>query len=165
MNRHRDRGEDGPHMAHIELSLTPADAAPDALPSLRVVGRPRDLDAWLAAVAEAEEPCLVLDAGGVIMGASPAAVRLLGAEAADELLGRGLLEDVVELLDFAGGADRLPDTQLPRLAPLLALGSGALARGLMRIRSGGEVVTLDAVSTPLRVDGELAGSLTFFHRL
>ena len=26
-------------------------------------------------------------------------------------------------------------------------------------------LTLDAVSTPLRVDGELVGSLSFFHRI
>jgi hypothetical protein len=90
---------------------------------------------------------------------------LLGADSAEDLLGRGLLEDVVELLDFTNGTDRLPDMHLPRLAPLLALGSAAPARGLLRIRTRNGVVTLDAVATPLRVDGELAGSLTFFHQL
>jgi PAS domain-containing protein len=152
-------------MAHIELSLTSADAAPDEMPSLRVVGRSRELDAWLAAVADAEEPCMVLDAGGIIAGVSGACVRLLGAATAEEVVGRGLLEDVVELLDFTNGSDRLAETQLPRLAPLLALASGAPARGLLRIRTADGVATFDAVATPLRVDGDVAGSLTFFHRL
>jgi PAS domain-containing protein len=152
-------------VAHIELSLTSADAAPDELPALRVVGRPRDLDAWLSAVADAEELCLILDAGGVIMGASPPCVRLFGAGSIEELLGRGLLEDVVALLDFSDAADRLPEWQLHRLPPLMAIGSGAPSRGLIRMRTGGEVITLDAVATPLRVAGELAGSLTFFQLL
>lgn len=153
-------------MAHIELSLVPADAAPDALqPALHVVGPARHLDAWLEAVSDAEEPCLLLDAGGVMLGVSKACVALLGAEDPDALLGRGLLEDVIDLVDFTAAQERLQDAQLERLPPLLALASGALARGLLRIRAGGTVRTLDAVSTPLRAHGQMVGSLTFFHRI
>jgi PAS domain-containing protein len=153
-------------LAHIELSLAPLDAAPDALhPSLHVVGPARHLDAWLDAVSDADEPCLMLDAGGVMLGVSPSCVELLGAESADELLGRGLLEDVIDLVDFTAARERLQDAQLERLPPLLALASGALARGLLRIRSGDSVRTLDAISTPLRAHGQLVGSLTFFHSI
>jgi len=152
-------------MAHIELSLAPADAAPETVPGLRVVGRARHLDAWLEAVSEAEEPCLLLDAGGVMIGVSPPCVKLLCAESADGLLGRGLLEDVVDLVDFTAARERLGEQQLERLPPLLALTSGALARGLLRIRTGDEARTLDAVAAPLRAHGQLVGSLTFFHRV
>jgi hypothetical protein len=152
-------------MPHIELSLARADAAPDALPALRVIGPARHLDAWLEAVSEADEPCLLLDAGGVMIGVSPPCVALLGAGGPADLLGRGLLEDVVNLVDFSAGREPLPEAQLERLPPLLALASGALARGLLRIRTGDTVVTLDAVATPLRAHGQLVGSLTFFHAL
>jgi PAS domain-containing protein len=152
-------------VAHIELSLTAADAAPDDIPGLRVIGRVRHLDAWLDAVSDAEEPCLVLDAGGVMLGASPPCVELLGASSAEDLLGRGLLEDVIDLVDFTAAREKLEEAQLERLPPLLALASGALARGLLRIRIGDGVRTLDAVSTPLFGQGQLIGSLTFFHRI
>jgi len=153
-------------MAHIELSLAPGDAAPDALqPALHVVGPARHLDSWLESVSEAEEPCLLLDAGGVMIGVSRACVAVLGVGGPDDLLGRGLLEDVIDLVDFTAAQERLSDAQLERLPPLLALASGALARGLLRIRAGGTVRTLDAVSTPLRAHGQLVGSLTFFHRI
>lgn len=153
-------------MAHIELSLAPADAAPDALlPALQVVSAVNHVDSWLEAVSEAEEPCLLLDAGGIMIGASRPCVAVLGAESADDLLGRGLLEDVIDLVDFTAAQERLQEAQLERLPPLLALTSGALARGLLRIRAGETVRTLDAVSTPLRAHGQLVGSLTFFHRI
>jgi PAS domain-containing protein len=153
-------------MAHIELSLAPGDAAPDTLqPALHVVGPARHLDSWLESVSEAEEPCLLLDAGGVMIGVSRACVAVLGVGGPDDLLGRGLLEDVIDLVDFTAAQERLSDAQLERLPPLLALASGALARGLLRIRAGGTVRTLDAVSTPLRAHGQLVGSLTFFHRI
>jgi PAS domain-containing protein len=153
-------------MAHIELSLVPADAAPDALHRpLHVVGPAHHLDAWLETVSEAEEPCLLLDSGGVMLGVSPTCAALLGAGSPEDLLGRGLLEDVIDLIDFTAAQERLLDPQLERLPPLLALASGALARGLLRIRIGDLVRTLDAVSTPLRAHGQLVGSLTFFHRI
>jgi len=37
-----------------------------------------------------------------------------------------------------------------------------LARGLLRVRLGDDIVTIDAVATPLWADGDVAGSLTFF---
>jgi PAS domain-containing protein len=153
-------------MAHIELSLAPSDAAPDSLhPPLQVVRPSSHLDFWLEAVSEAEEPCLLLDAGGVMLGVSRACVAVLGAERPEDLLGRGLLEDVIDLVDFTAAQERLNEAQLERLPPLLALASGALARGLLRIRTAGAIRTLDAVSTPLRAQGQLVGSLTFFHRI
>ena len=87
-------------MVHIELSLSPTDVAPDFLPSLRVVPPPGPLAGWLDAVGSAEEPCLLLDAGGVMIGVSASCVGLLGAASEEELLGRGLLEDVIDLVGF-----------------------------------------------------------------
>ncbi|MFI5955881.1 hypothetical protein [Cryptosporangium sp. NPDC051539] len=81
------------------------------------------------------------------------------------LVGRGLLEDVIELVDFSASRLRLRPDEVERIPPLFALSTGSLARGLMRIRAGGTTWTLDAVATPLRVGGSVLGSLTFFHRV
>lgn len=151
-------------MAHIELSLEPIDIEPSGPLAARALDSGH-ISAWLEAVGQAEEPCLLLDAGGIVMGASPPCVRILGAESAEELVGRGLLEDVVDLVDFTAARERLLDAQLERIPPLLALASGALARGLLRLRTGDTISTLDAIATPLRIGGKLVGSLTFFHRI
>jgi PAS domain-containing protein len=152
-------------LVHIELSLSAGDAPPDLVPPLRVLAPPHVLGRWLEAVAHADDCCLVLDADGIVLGVSPACVELFGAASADEFLGRGLLDDVLDIVDFTAARERLGDAQLERLPPLLALSSESLARGLLRIRTSAGVRTLDAVSTPLRVKGELAGSLTFVHRV
>jgi hypothetical protein len=43
-----------------------------------------------------------------------------------------------------------------------ALLSERLARGLLRVRLGDEILTIDAVATPLLENGHVVGSLTFF---
>jgi len=48
------------------------------------------------------------------------------------------------------------------MPPLLALSSGRLARGLVRIRCASGPCTFDAIATPLTEDGKVVGSLTFF---
>lgn len=153
-------------MAHIDMSVAAAEVASDVVPTLRLVGGARPLEGWLHAVGEAEEPCLLLDRDGVVLGASPSCHAALGLPLGrGALVGRGLLEDVIELVDFSAARIRLRPDEIERIPPLFALSTGALARGLMRIRSNGSTWTLDAIATPLRVGGNILGSLTFFHRV
>ncbi|GAA3387347.1 hypothetical protein [Cryptosporangium minutisporangium] len=153
-------------MAHIDMSVASTEVAPDVVPTLRLVGGARPLEAWLQAVGEAEEPCLLLDRDGVVLAASSNCHTALGVSTRrDGLVGRGLLEDVIDLIDFSAARMRLRPDEVERIPPLFALSTGALARGLMRIRSGANTWTLDAIATPLRVGGAVLGSLTFFHRV
>lgn len=153
-------------MAHIDMSVATAEVASDVVPTLRLVGGVRPLESWLNAVGDAEEPCLLLDSDGVVLAASPSCHAALGLPARGGMLvGRGLLEGVIELIDFSAARTRLRPDEVERIPPLFALSTGALARGLMRIRSGTNTWTLDAVATPLRAGGSILGSLTFFHRV
>jgi len=149
-------------VVHLELSLSSVDIIDELVSSQRTPGVVPALAAWHSAVAGAEEPCLLLDAEGMIAGVSAPCVSLLGALAAEQLLGRGMLDDL-DLVDFTAVPQPLLPMQLARIPPLLALSSGTLARGLLRIRSGPDIRILDAVATPLRGAGEVVGSLTFFH--
>lgn len=142
---------------HLELSS--ADVDDSEAPALRLV-RPSPLDRWLEAVHHAEEACLVLDAGGVVLGISNSCLGLLGFDS-DDSLGRGLL-DVMDFVSFDSSGRRPPAHQLHRMPPIAALRSGTLARGLIRIVVDGEPRTLDAVACPLHADGAVAGSLTVF---
>jgi hypothetical protein len=153
-------------VAHIDMSVATAEVAGDVVPTLRLVGGARPLEAWLQVVGDAEEPCLLLDRNGVVLAASPNCHATLGLPARrGALVGRGLLEDVIELVDFTAARTRLRPDEVERIPPLFALSTGALSRGLMRIKSNGNTWTLDAIATPLRVGGSVLGSLTFFHRV
>ncbi|SHN47954.1 hypothetical protein [Cryptosporangium aurantiacum] len=153
-------------MTHIDMSVAASEVAPDVVPTLRLVGGVRPLENWLQTVSEAEEPCLLLDRDGVVLAASSTCHAVLGVVSArGGLVGRGLLEDVIDLIDFSAARTRLRPDEVERIPPLFALSTGALARGLMRIRSGTSTWTLDAIATPLRVGGSVLGSLTFFHRV
>jgi hypothetical protein len=129
---------------HVELSLQPVKSS---------------LDRWVAAVSDAAEACLVINAEMTIVGVSAAGHEALGL--AENPIGRGLLDDALRLLDFGhGGA--LTEVELTKIPPLLAL-SGQLARGLLRVvRHDGETSTLDAIATPLHDGPDIVGSLTFF---
>jgi hypothetical protein len=116
-------------------------------------------------VAEAEEPCLLLDEEGTVQAVSEAFVSLFGVTDPVRVIGRGLLDDVVEFVDFSPSMSRLSGSDVERIPPLQALRSGSLARGLMRARIAGVVCTVDAITTPLRTDGAVTGSLTFFSRV
>jgi hypothetical protein len=153
-------------MAHVELSLSdergPGQSDPHGPSSVRH---------WAEAVARAGEPCVVLDADGVIVSISPSCLALLGGHAGgpepqdgESWIGRGLL-DVLHLVDLTADGAQLAAWESERVPPLLALSSGSLARGVMRIRLGNGTRTLDAVSTPLRDDSTIAGSLTFLSRI
>lgn len=149
-------------MVHLEMSLASVDITDELNAPRRPSGIAPALAAWHRAVADADDPCVLLDAEGMIAGVSAPCVSLLGALAPEQLLGRGMLDDL-DLVDFTATPQSLLPAQLARIPPLLALSSGTLARGLLRIRSGSDIRILDAIATPLRGEGEIAGSLTFFH--
>ena len=121
------------------------------------------LERWAASLTAAEESCLVIDASWIIVAASRPCARLFRLNQPGELTGRDLLDpEVLYLIDFTAAGNELGESERQKIPPLLALTSGRLARGLMRIRNGDENRTLDSIATPLRQDGEVVGSLSFF---
>ena len=138
-------------MAHVELSLWPNVNS-------------GSLELWGFAVAMASEPCVVLDGDGLVVAASPGCGQLLGFDPV-ESVGLRLVDEVLRLLDFNTVSGELRGWEVDVIPPLLAIRSGGLARGLVRISggAGGGASTVDAVSTPLKQDGEVVGSLTFFN--
>lgn len=161
-------------MTHVELSLsepfTPTIGNLDpALPPMPVISYPGDfiggfttVDRWVAAVNGANEAALVIDSQAVIAAASPMACTLLGFGRPEAAIGQCLYADVLPLLDFTSSAGALAGGDFQKIPPILALTSGRLARGLLRVRCGGDIVTMDAVATPLWERGVVIGSLTFF---
>ncbi|HEY8532393.1 MAG TPA: hypothetical protein VIL44_00740 [Micromonospora sp.] len=148
-------------MAHVELSLSEAflpRSCHDAFPSAR-----SSFDRWQAAVADAAEPCLIIDADTVIRAISLSGCHLLGLGVPTSVIGRALLDGVLRLVDFTAARTELPAEEVDKIPPLLALSSGRLARGLLRVEPpGAEAATIDAISTPLWQNGNVAGSLSFF---
>ena len=140
-------------MPHVELSVSEPFA------------RPRQtfdssLAKWAMAAADAEEHCLVIDHGALIVAISASFEALLGLTVT--AIGRPMVGSVMTLLDFGDGLE-LGDAEIGKTPPLLALSSGRLARGLMRVRGAGDTrCTLDAISTPLIEQSAITGSLTFF---
>lgn len=151
-------------MTHVELSLTDAAAVLRPHP---VAGPWPGLDRWASVAADALEPCLVLDARAAVVAVSPPAAALTGISDPVAAVGRGLREVIAPLLDFGSTPAPLPEHEAERIPPLLAVSSGMMARGLLRIavRSGGRPVTVDAVSTPLTDGAGVIGSLTFLARI
>lgn len=140
-------------MPYIELSLSARDGDRARL----------TCQEWAAPVRASADACLVLDAAGIVYATSPSCRSLLGFVDGIDGHGRSLL-DSVELMNFAASGGALPQWEAARIAPLQALHTGALARGLLRVSAGGISRTLDAVATPLHGDTGVAGSLTFFRR-
>jgi hypothetical protein len=121
------------------------------------------LDRWIVAVAHANEPCLVIDADATIIAASHPCYALLGMGTPGTAVGRSLLDGVLRLVDFTAARDELTETDIDKIPPLLALSSGRLARGLMRVHDGEDFdATVDAIATPLCDGPSAIGSLTFF---
>ncbi|WP_432982248.1 hypothetical protein [Dactylosporangium sp. CA-233914] len=122
------------------------------------------LDRWGTTVDGAAEPCLVIDAEQVVVAMSVSFEKMLGL--AESPVGRPLLgedehEGVLRLLDFGDGM-ALEQTEVARTPTLMALTSGRLARGLIRLRCAQGPCTFDAIATPLVEDEAVVGSLTFF---
>ncbi len=149
-------------MAHVELSLSevfaPAAGTPTE-PGYDNVGR------WSATVFSADEPCLLIDAETRVVAVSSAGCELLRLGAPEDLVGLPLLDGGLRLVDFTANRGELAEPEIDKIPPLLALSSGRLARGLLRIEAtteGASDATVDAISTPVLADGGVAGSLTFF---
>jgi len=141
---------------HVELSLS----EPPARATTPVES---SLDRWTVAVADAVEASLIIDDDEVIVAMSPSCYELLGLR--KSAVGRELL-DVLGLLDFGPEAVALTGGEVAKIPPLLALTSGRLARGLLRVRCAKGACTLDAIATPLLDEsGEAIGSLTFFSQV
>ncbi len=154
-------------MPHVELSLT--DTPSTHRPATPASGG--SLRQWSSAVVDAHEPCLVLDADETIVAASVSCAELLGlgqpggGPAAAH--GRKLRDAVYPMVDFTAARAELDENETHMIPPLLAISSGRMARGLIRVAcpETGYVSTLDAIATPL-VDGpDIVGSLTFFARV
>jgi PAS domain-containing protein len=148
-------------VAHVELSISdPHLARPSDLtdPSAESMVE-SSLDRWAATVAEAAEPSLVIDDKAVIVAVSASFEDLLGLT--ESAIDRPLVDGVLQLLDFGDGG-ALDASEINKTPPLLALSSGRLARGLVRVRCASGPRTFDAIATPLLQDGQVVGSLTFF---
>ena len=142
-------------MPHLELSLIEPTTPRRRGASLSSLRR------WATAVSEAGEPSLVIDADAVVVAVSPGCDGMIAFS--HPVVGRKLT-DVLRLLDFSAAGVALEPGELGKIPPLLALASGRLARGLVRVESpdGSGSCTLDAIATPLLDGTRLAGSMTFF---
>jgi len=150
-------------VAHVELSLSES-FAPRARPPGELAGA-GSVPRWAAMVAEATEPCLVIDAEALIVATSDSCCALLGLGDPETTVGRFLLDGVLRLVDFTAARGELTEAEIDKIPPLLALSSGRLARGLMRVHDGAEGgldATVDAIATPLWDGTTVVGSLTFF---
>ena len=152
-------------MAHLEMSLTEPFAVPASeLADLRrtTSSRARSTIGPTPSIG-ATEPCIVIDAKAVVAAASPAACRLLGFADRSAAVGACLHDGVPS-------ADRLRRDGEPAAGHRAGqdpAGAGATRPSVSRAGCcgyvcGGDVVTIDAVATPLLEGGHVVGSLTFF---
>jgi hypothetical protein len=148
-------------VAHVELSVSEP-FAPGTIPAEPT----SSLAHWAPVVASANEPCLIIDSISIIVSASPSACALLGfANQADAQSRPLIAAGVLRLLDFTSAGAPLPDSEIEKIPPVLACSSGRLARGLLRVQSGPEIRTVDAIATPLFDVRKVVGSLTFFSQI
>jgi len=147
-------------VAHVELSVSEP-FAPGTIPAEPT----SSLAHWAPAVASASEPCLIIDSVSTIVSASPSGCALLGFATQAEAQGCHLFAGVLRLLDFTSAGAPLPDSEIEKIPPVLACSSGRLARGLLRVQSGTEIRTVDAIATPLFDMRKVVGSLTFFSQI
>lgn len=149
-------------MAHVELSLSDV-FAPTAQASTE---RESDnFEQWSTTVSRALEPCLLIDLETKVAAVSASGCQLLCLGAPDDLIGLPLLQGGLRLLDFTANRGELTEQEVDKIPPLLAISSGRLARGLLRVQATAadtSDATVDAISTPVLANGVVAGSLTFF---
>lgn len=151
-------------MPHVELSLTDGPASP-RLRSWQAAGS--SLDRWAATVVEANEPCLVINAQAAIVAASASCAQLIGLSDPAAAHGRQLRDALIPLVDFTAAQAKLDRSEADKIPPLLAIASGLMARGLIRLvcPESNHATTLDTISTPLVDGGTVVGSLTFFAKV
>jgi hypothetical protein len=124
-------------------------------------GLQRSLAMWAHTASMAGEACVVIDQAGCVFAASPGCADLFEIDI-DDAAGRVLAGEVLDLRDFSAAQRVLPDWEIKKTPPLLAISSAGLARGLLRVRVGPATKTVDAISVPLNDSGSIVGSLTFF---
>ena len=149
-------------MAHVELSLSDV-FAPAARPSTELESA--NLARWSSTVFHADEPCLLIDAQTGVVAVSATGCALLCLGDPEDAIGLPLLDGGLRLLDFTANPRQLTEQDLDKIPPLLALSSGRLARGLLRVQGASADApdrTVDAISTPVFTNESVAGSLTFF---
>ena len=122
---------------------------------------PGSLALWALTVSAANEPCLVLGRDGLVVAVSPGCGSLFAIDPAGAV-DLHFVDEVVELLDFGTVPARLPEWEVEKIPPLLAVTSRGLTRGLLRVRGERGPTTVDAISVPLREGADVVGSLTFF---
>jgi PAS domain-containing protein len=151
-------------VAHVELSLSEVFPTP---PGTADEQESDNFGQWSGTVSRAAEPCLLIDGDTTVVAISASGCDLLGLGAPEDVIGRPLLEGWLRLVDFTAQPSELTEQESDKIPPLLALHSGRLARGLLRVQGPGDDVgtTVDAIATPVLADGEVAGSLTFFSRV
>jgi hypothetical protein len=146
-------------VAHVDLALTDL-TEPGS--GRGYAGFSGSLDLWSYPVSVAAEPCLLVDAFGVVIAVSPGCAPLLGVSP-QAAVGRRLVGGVLHLLDFSGVVSDLPAAEADKIPPVQAATTGGLARHLIRVQGAdGLPHTVDAVSVPLRDGVAVVGSLTFF---
>jgi hypothetical protein len=125
------------------------------------------VERWAATVVGATEPSLVLSADAVIIAASASCATLIGLGDPAAAQGQPLRKAVASLVDFTDSHAELDSSETDKIPPLLAISSGQLARGLMRVvcPESGNVHTMDAIAAPLREATRVVGSLTFFSKI
>ncbi|MDO3705629.1 hypothetical protein Q3W71_28565 [Micromonospora sp. C28SCA-DRY-2] len=149
-------------MAHVELSLSEVLAPAAGTPTEQ---ESDNVGQWSLTVSHADEPCLLIDAETKVVAVSAAGCELLCLGAPEDVIGLPLLGGGLRLLDFTANPRELTEQEIDKIPPLLALSSGRLARGLLRVQAastGAPDATVDAISTPVLAEGSVAGSLTFF---
>ena len=152
-------------MAHVELSLSEV-----FVPSARTPAEPEfdNFGQWSHTVSHAAEPCLLIDADTIVVAISSSGCELLCLGDPEDVIGRPLLEGGLRLVDFTANRSELTEQETDKIPPLLALHSGRLARGLLRVQGLGADApgtTVDAISTPVLCEDDVAGSLTFFSEI
>jgi hypothetical protein len=170
---------------HVELSildaprrLTPEPPSPSSSSPQSRLPEPEQLQPlladpqaslkrWSETVASADEPCLVLNRDTVIVAASATCAEMIGLDDPLTALGKPLREALVDLIDFNDSPDKLNNAEADKIPPLLAISSGLLSRGLIRVQCPrtGTTCTMDAIATPLRDGTEVIGSLSFFSKI
>jgi PAS domain-containing protein len=121
------------------------------------------LGRWSAAVAAAQDACLVLDPDGRVVSLSATAAELLDCSD-DGVIGRRFA-DIAALIDFETG-ETDPD-YVSRIPPLAVLSGGGMGRSLIRVRHSDDApVTLDVCAMALHdAAGRVVGSLSWFATL
>ncbi|MGC4894212.1 hypothetical protein [Micromonospora sp. DT31] len=147
-------------MAHVELSISDV-----FVPAAETPTEPGsdNFGQWSAMVFRAAEPCLLIDTYTTVVAISSSGCGMLCLGAPEDVIGLPLLEGSLRLVDFTASPSELTEQETDKIPPLLALHSGRLARGLLRVQGPGSDAgrTVDAISTPVLTDGTVAGSLTF----